>query len=110
MASNVFIVDKKPGNTYTVDSTNVATGITAGVLIDGSLGAIKGIFISVEANPIRIAYGVAPIQDGVGVLGHIVKADGVLKISSNEAITAFKYISKVADAHATLMITPIYAT
>lgn len=108
MSLNVTVVGGRPSITYTMNSTDAAQIIAVAEHTQGSgdmQQTCKGAVISFEDNEVRYAFGVTPVKDGVGELGHSAGDGSILKLNSYKAVRDFQFISAIAGSHAKLMIT-----
>lgn len=104
--SKRILTTQAPGNTEQVDSTDSAQQLPSDSRTHPSTGAAaQAVFITLEGNPIRYAFGVDPTQDGGTALGHILAAGDSIRLAHPDAITDFKFISQAAGAAGTLQIT-----
>lgn len=105
---NTLEIVGKSGDTFIESSTNTVQNLDDGTSMafkdsDGRL--LTALFIQVQTNDIRFCYGSTPVQGGLGMVLY----EGQNIYLRNPAnIRNFKYISNVADSHASLMITPFY--
>lgn len=105
---NVLEVRGKAGNTFSEPSTNTAQGLDAGTTLafkDSDDRLITSLLVQIQDNDIRFCFGSTPTQAGLGM---ILAKDQDIYLENPANIRAFKYISKTAGAHATMMITPFY--
>lgn len=109
MSLNVSVVGGRPSITYEMNSTDAAQIIAVAKHTQGSSGPqqqiCKSALISFEDNEVRYAFGVAPVADGAGELGHSAGDGSILKLNSYKAIRDFQFITAVAGNHAKMMIT-----
>lgn len=106
---NVAVVGGRPSITYEMNSTDAAQIIAVAKQTQDT-GAdmeqtCKSAMITVEDNEIRYAFGVAPVKDGAGELGHPGGDGSIIKLNSHKSVRDFQFISAVAGDHAKLMIT-----
>ena len=95
--------------TQHANSTDAAKSlIAAHKYRDGvSDGKSVGMIITVETQPIRIAFGVAPIR--ATPLGHVIQPGGEpIILNSWAQIKQFQYQSEIAGSAADLNITPFF--
>ena len=104
--SNVFIMGGKPEITFEMTSSDAVQTITSSKhFVTGSNVNDKPAHtaaITIETAEIRYAFGVDPVQGG---LGHLDGISGVIKLQSYKSIRDFRFISNASGVHATLMIT-----
>ncbi len=94
--------------TEKLTSTNTAQSLVAGTYVVAGSSVTKYAqyaLITVEADEIRVGFGMAPTQAGVG---HKFKANDVIALVSHDMIKNFQYISADSGNHANLMITLEY--
>lgn len=106
----IYNQDGDPGITFEDTSGDSVDQIATASLSSGLLNA-QSMTITVDSGAdIRYAFGVDPRQDGdgSGALGHIASVDKPVEVTSLDAITDFRYISKVSGAPATIFITIYY--
>ena len=108
MATPVYIIEGNPDDTFTMNSTDASQGIDSSKYTNASSEPIKQLFVTVEDQPVRVAFDIDPVADGGSELGHVIKTDGSILIQGNDACKEFRFISKVAGSHAKLMLTPSY--
>jgi len=92
-----------------LNSTNASQSIPdANKYRDGaSEGKAVAIMISVETNPIRVAWGTAPVP--ATPVGHVIQPGGdPILLSSWSQINQFRFISENSGAHADLNVTPFF--
>ncbi|MEM5787381.1 MAG: hypothetical protein AAGU11_08690 [Syntrophobacteraceae bacterium] len=109
MRGEILLVGGVPGPSKVVDSSDVATLLTAlattGV-VDGNRKA-RGAIISVEGNPIRIAFGgISPTAGalGSGAVGIYLNIGDSMAIDSPEKVATARIISANAGAHAKIQV------
>ena len=105
---NILNVRGKAGDTFSELSTNTAQDLDTDTTLafkdsDGRL--ITSLLIQVQDNDLRFCYGSTPAPGGLGM---ILVIGQTLYLENPANIRALEYISNVAGAHATLMITPFY--
>lgn len=97
-----------PGSTFRTASTDAAQSVSASVL-ENAGRTLQGMIISVDSQPVRIAFGVAPTQGASGI-GHTiaVTADPII-IHGADLCEDLKFISATASTHGAIHITPLYS-
>lgn len=104
--SRRILTTQAPGTTEQVDSTDAAQQLPADSRTHPSTGAAaQAVFITLEGNSIRYAFGVDPTQDSGTALGHVLAAGDAIRLAHEQAISDFKFISQASGAHGTLQIT-----
>ena len=102
-------IDGVPGATATYTSTDVAQTLPAAVTTIAGR-TIVGFLMTVETNPVSIAFGGAIPTQGASPLRHLLSAGDTLKVSGSQVATTFRYISAGAGNASTLQITPFYTS
>ena len=105
---NVLEVRGKAGNTFSEASTNTAQDLDTDTTLafkDSNGRLITALLIQVQDNDLRFCYGSTPEPGGLGM---VLAKEQNLYLENPANIRAFEYISNIAGAHATLMITPFY--
>ena len=99
-----------PGPTTRTASTDTAQSISASV-ITSSGRTMQGMILSVDSQPIRIAFGgTAPTQGATGI-GHTLQKDlDPVIIMGADLCDTMQFISATNSTHGGLHITPLYAT
>lgn len=92
------------GATTRQASTDTAATINAAVLASGTVLA-KGIFVQVDTNSIRLAFGGATPVAGAGGLGVTLAAGDTMKMSYTTA-KKMKLVSAASGVHGGINITP----
>ena len=98
----------RAGDTFSETSTNTAQDLDTGTVMsfkDSDDRLITSLYLQVQSNDLSFCFGATPVQGGLGIL---LTVGQTLYIENPANIRGFKYISNVADAHATLVITPFY--
>lgn len=99
-------VDGTPDATQTLTSSDTSTSFSASLLtISGR--AAQGAIITTETNPIRIAFDTDPTQ-GASPVGHLLAVGSYMRLSGEDLMTGFHYISAISGNHGTLQVTPLY--
>lgn len=108
MSLLVTVVGGKPSITYTTNSTDTAALLSTSATLE-SVGdhpkQANSAVITIEDENIRYAFGVTPVKNGAGELGHPAGDGDVIKLNSYKALKDFKFVSAVAGSHAKLMVT-----
>jgi hypothetical protein len=102
----VMSVDGNPGATQTLTSSDTSTAFSSSLLTVAGRAA-QGAIITVETNPVKIAFGADPVQ-GAGNLGHILDVGAFIRLSGPDLMENFRYISSIGSAHGKLQVTPLY--
>lgn len=101
-----------PGTIEKVTSSDTAASLAAATKARAGDGKRAiAVTITVETNDLRVCYeGSTPVGSGGTIKGHILAAGQSLRITNQDAIQNFKYVSKTAGAHGILHITPEFST
>jgi len=100
-------VDGAPGLTARYTSTDVAQTLPAAVVTVAGKIAV-GLDLTVEDNPVRIAFGGAVPSQGATPLGHLMLAGTSIRVYGSQVISTFRYISANAVTPGILQITVYY--
>lgn len=93
------------GETYTYTTTDTAALLATAALKANDKTAV-GVFLTVETNSIRIAFGGAvPTQAG---LGHLILAGESFRLPDGVSARSLQIISASAGQAAEVQITPIF--
>lgn len=97
-----------PGDTIKLTSSDTATALSASVITNAGR-AMQGMIITVDTNPIKIAFnGVSPVQAATNV-GHILAKDSApLIIQGADLCSTMKYISSTSGNVGYMYLTPLY--
>lgn len=97
-----------PGSTYRVASTDTAQSIADAVITDAGR-TMQGVILSVDTNPVRIAFG-TPTQGATGV-GHTLQKDqDPIILHGADLCDDLQFISATNSTAGGLQITPLYST
>jgi len=97
-----------PGTTYRVASTDAAQTIAASI-ITSTGRTLQGVILSVDTNPVRIAFG-TPTQGTTGT-GHTLQKDqDPIILHGADLCDDLQFISATASTAGGLQITPLYST
>lgn len=98
-----------PGDSYRVASTDAAQSVSSSVLEDAGR-TLQGLILSVDTNPVRIAFSTAPTQGASGI-GHTLQKDqDPIILHGANLCEDLQFISATASTHGGLQITPLYST
>ncbi len=112
-ARTIIITNGISGITQRVAATDtvqvLGTAATLTLAANTSKSRI-GVLITVETNPIRLAFGADAVQTGGSEVGHVIAAGESFYISNGyEAINA-SFINMNAQANGILQVTPYFET
>lgn len=97
----------RPGITTRLATTDAVQTIASSLMaLNGK--AIIGLDIYVDAQAVRYAFGVDPVEDGSTYLGRKVAATGLIELTSFEQIANFRFISAASGSHGVLQLMPFY--
>ena len=100
----VYSSQGRAAETYPVNSTDTAQGISAAVLAAGNSAPIAAL-ITCETNAVRFAFGGAT---PTAAFGHVLAADKSIRIVGGNMVRSFEFISETAASAALLHITVEY--
>lgn len=103
-------VNGRAGITFTITASDSVQDyddlVTAGLTAQNSDNKnFTGLLITVESFGIKVAFGVNPVQGG---LGHVIPAATSLKISNSHSIRDLRFINETNGSNAVLQITAEY--
>lgn len=97
-------VDMNSTNTSQVFTTALITAYTARhsvTLTAAQLAKVKAVWLTVENQDIRIAFGVDPTQaTSTTAVGHVLAAGATIRIVDPKKISTMRFISKTNNSHA----------
>ncbi len=100
--------DGTPEETVTLTSSDVAQALSASILSNAGR-TCKGMLITVETNPVRIALGGAtPTQGSTPDLGHVLDVGSTARFYGEMMAAGFKYISANSGNAGYIQLTPLY--
>ena len=95
--------DGRPGNTIKLVSDDIAQDFDSEVLSSAGY-SMKGAIITVEANPVRIAFGALASL----TIGHLLNVGDSFRIFGNSMVGGLSYISANEGNAGILQVTPLY--
>lgn len=99
--------DGSPGVTTTLTSSDTAQSLSAAILtVSGR--TCKGMIMTIETNPVRIAFGAAPTQGSTPDLGHVLDVGSTARFYGEDIASDFQYISANAGNAGYIQLTPLY--
>ena len=97
-----------PGTSYRVASTDAAQSVSSSVLTSAGR-TLQGIMLTVDSNPVRIAFGTAPTQGTTGT-GHTLQKDQLpVLLHGADLCEDLQFISATNSTAGGLQITPLYS-
>lgn len=100
----VFVLEASPRSTTRVVSSNDVQILPAEVTGPDGVKA-SFVFISIEDNPVRVAFGGDEPGRGGSPVGHFLEAGDAVVLSSWSAIRSFRFTNAVQDSDAVLQVT-----
>jgi hypothetical protein len=107
MALKFIQFEGTPDDTLRLVGSDAAQALSSTVLTVAGR-TCKGAIITVEDNPIRIAFGGATPTQGASSLGHLLNVGDVMRVYGEGMMQDFKYINANNGNNSVMQLTPLY--